>query len=179
MLTRGFSKNSARTDPMAGRFKPKHILNFGKDDRYLLYNSKFRSAAREKKYTHPKSISLYMALGFGICILSSALYIAKLVAKTGDFWTHRYKIIISMCFGVASARAMRKMLRQFVIIQSISLRPCGKSVDIACHAPFYSSISDIPIKNLKFHRGDDLARMLRQQDHFIDKRCIPVTIKGI
>ena len=47
---RNFAKRTTtnKNNPMAGRFKPKRILNFDAKDKYLIYKSKFLRPAMSK-----------------------------------------------------------------------------------------------------------------------------------
>ena len=47
---------------MAGRFKPRNFLNFDQAGRYLLYRSEFSRAARAKKFSHPKNLTMAMTM---------------------------------------------------------------------------------------------------------------------
>ena len=75
-------------------------------------------------------------------------------------------------------KALRRVHTLQTVIESIKLRPDGKSLDIACHFPFPHKLNNVPIKDLKFLRGDDLARKLREHEVFVDMRCLPVVHKG-
>ena len=55
----------------------------------------------------------------------------------------------------------------------------GKTVQLACHAPFNYRTLSVPIKEMRVLREDDLARKLRREPSLIDMRCIPIIYQDI
>ena len=160
---------------MAGRFKPRTVLNFNKKDRYLLYTSEFASAARAKRYAHPKQMSSLL-MGFsGLGCLFSLGYAINLVRKGA--WEYKFRILATLFLGSCFYKTNRRAGTLQQVISSISLRPDGKSLTIVCHFPG-DICKNVPIKDIRILRQDDLARRLRLDDFLVDMRCVPVVYKG-
>ena len=76
ITVRTFSRNTAESS-MAGRFKPKNILNFDKKGGYMIYNSSFARIARARMFNHPSKdafaltivSSIGMSFGLGMAFI--------------------------------------------------------------------------------------------------------------
>ena len=81
-LLRAFSRSTAAKDknPMAGRYKPKKILNFDSKQRYILYKSDFARPSRAVKFVHPKQG------GFSVLMFSTFL---MLLMPGFAYWLHK------------------------------------------------------------------------------------------
>ena len=141
-----------------------------------MYTSEFIKPKRAKVAIHPATSALLLTLVTGSGMLLCMAYVRSLIKR--DAWTHKFKLII--CLGLSSMffKVLRNSYRAQTVIESISLRPNGKSLDIACHFPFAYRLNNVPIKDLKFVRGDDLARKIRENEIFAEFRCLPVVYKG-
>ena len=136
-LLRTFSKTTGKEggSPMAGRFKPKQILNFDAKGNYLLYNSDFALAGRAMKENHPKSATAVLFVG---SVLFAMACMAGLVNnyRKGVLWKKKFRCLILGGFTVFCAKNMHRIWFRNRIISTISLRQDGKTLEIANHFPF-------------------------------------------
>ena len=97
IAVRNFAKRATnnKNNPMAGRFKPKHILNFNSKDRYLIYTSNYLRPVMSKFQTHPKigSFVFFTILSSG-CFLG-LYYSVRLISRYG-LWTHKYRLFFAL-----------------------------------------------------------------------------------
>ena len=172
---RQFSRKAGDTNPMSGRFKPRNFLNFDKNGRYLLYRSEFSRAARAKKFAHPKNLTLAMTTMsiFGSVALLRFLY-------NYDFKKRGYIVtMLTLACSYWFLKTLRRSFNTMQIVNEISLKADGMTVELTCHAPFNFRTLSVPIKDMQVLREDDLARKLRREPSLIDMRCIPIIHKDI
>ena len=116
------------------KFKPKQILNFNQNG-HLLYSSEFRRAWMQKSNTHPSSMTFYMFLITGTGLSLTSYYCLK-SAITGNMWKHKIRFLFAFMIGMTFFKTGSKVWKNHRVIQSISLMPCGKDVQIRLHFPF-------------------------------------------
>ena len=89
-------------------------------------------------------------------MMLSLSFAARLIKR--DPWKNKIKLVVTFGLSFVLFKALRRSYNTHWVIETISLRPDGKSVEISCHFPFAFRASNVPIKELKFLREDDLAR---------------------
>ena len=171
---RAFGK-SAKDHPMAGRFKPRSILNFDSKNCYLLYKSDFSRPARAKLHSHPKTTSSLLTLFSITGVVLSLTYAFRLMSV--DPWSYKFRMFSSLVLASVFLKTFRRAYTMQQVIKTINLLPDGKTLEISCHFPFGFTATKAPINQLKFLRSDDLARKLRQEEVFVDMRCTPMIYK--
>ena len=171
-----FSYSTSHSRKMLNRFKPKKILNFDNKGNYLLYSSEFARPARARLHTHPRvTTAAIFLISFGGASLSLHFGL-KLFRK--DVWQHKLRVLIVLLLSSVFFKSLRRSYTLQRVIKSVSLRPDGESLEIACHFPYSFQSQTVNIKDVKFLKEDDLARKLRSEELFIEMRCTPVISKG-
>ena len=87
-------------------------------------------------------------------------------------------MLIVLLLSSVFFKSLRRSYTLQRVIKSVSLRPNGESLEIACHFPYSFQSQTVHIKDVKFLKEDDLARKLRSEELFIEMRCTPVISKG-
>ena len=108
-MFRSFSKTAAEEESMAGRYKPKKILNFDNQGKYLIYNSDFARAGRAKNMTHPKVLVSILAL-----IASAGIFVFGVSAFNrlcrGNVLKQKFRFALSV---VATYFFMKQLRRAY------------------------------------------------------------------
>ena len=106
-MIRSFSKPVAKEVSMAGRYKPKHLLNFDSKGRYLLYTSEFCHAGRAKKQSHPKlMVSILVIISSLGMLIGGGSSLNRLLK--GDAWKQKFRFIMGLGIGYVFFKQFRK-----------------------------------------------------------------------